>query len=335
MRFFVSEMNAHYNEVRSLAQYLMEGRDFSLNRTQLKIDGDLRNKTGFTVERSDDWLGELGRVFRSGSNRQFKYFHPNFRTLVDELRKAPIGTLLAGPWIVEALLQVLDGKDLQKMGTSLWVPFSASPDSATRAKFRDAGIPVRANYSAEEVGLIGAECSHCEGRYHVATSNVIVEAAREDEILMDGVRLRKLLVTHLHSYATPFIRYEIGDLGVLEEACACGRDGPTLSHIHGRSKNLLKHGDGRVTPFFVPYSGLSKITAFTDYRIRQTQLDRLSVEIGGKDALTQQEVANVTALVRLHAGDAQNVFSIDLAPVPVIDWGTDAKRDVFKSSFLS
>ena len=51
--------------------------------------------------------------------------------------------------------------------------------------------------------MIGAECSKFSGYYHVATSNVIVEVVdRRFEI--DGINLGKVLVTHLHSYATPF-----------------------------------------------------------------------------------------------------------------------------------
>src|ERR1039458_6095073 len=36
VQFFVSEMNAHYNTVRSTAQYFIEERDLTLNRTRFK-----------------------------------------------------------------------------------------------------------------------------------------------------------------------------------------------------------------------------------------------------------------------------------------------------------
>ena len=64
---------------------------------------------------------------------------------------------------------------------------------------------------------------------------------------VDGRMLGNILVTHLHAYATPFIRYEIGDLGVLSPRCKCGHDGPVLSHLVGRGKSLVKHGDGHLT----------------------------------------------------------------------------------------
>ncbi len=36
VRFFVCDFNGNYNSIRSLAQYFLEGRDLSLNRTQVK-----------------------------------------------------------------------------------------------------------------------------------------------------------------------------------------------------------------------------------------------------------------------------------------------------------
>src|SRR5439155_20181138 len=79
IHFFVSEMNTRYNIIRVIAQYLMEGRDLSCNRTRfiafdynetkhLKVD---LNK-GFTVETAENWLGGLGTLFKSGINKQIK-----------------------------------------------------------------------------------------------------------------------------------------------------------------------------------------------------------------------------------------------------------------------
>jgi phenylacetate-coenzyme A ligase PaaK-like adenylate-forming protein len=69
--------------------------------------------------------------------------------------------------------------------------------------------------------MIGVECNTASGHYHVATSNVIVEVVDQTHDV-DGVRLGSALVTHLHSYATPFIRYELGDLACLADKCPCG-----------------------------------------------------------------------------------------------------------------
>ncbi len=48
--FFVSDFNANYNFIRSLAQFFLEGLDLSLNRTRFKI-ADAPVKDGISVEK--------------------------------------------------------------------------------------------------------------------------------------------------------------------------------------------------------------------------------------------------------------------------------------------
>ncbi len=72
----------------------------------------------------------------------------------------------------------------------------------------------------------------------MAHSNVIVECDEKLTTTFDGEVVGRLLVTHLHSYATPLIRYDIGDFGKLHDQCPCGHDGPTISHIYGQGKAL-------------------------------------------------------------------------------------------------
>ena len=70
----------------------------------------------------------------------------------------------------------------------MFIPTSEEAEKELRDKFSAAEIPVRANYSSEEVGYIGAECTDFPGAYHVAQSNVIVKpmtAAVSQSALID------------------------------------------------------------------------------------------------------------------------------------------------------
>ena len=81
---------------------------------------------------------------------------------------------------------------------------------------------MRSGYSSEEVSLIGSECEAFPSHYHIAHSNVIVEVDKTSGVAVGGKTLGRILLTHLHSYATPFIRYDVGDLGTLADTCECG-----------------------------------------------------------------------------------------------------------------
>jgi phenylacetate-CoA ligase len=252
-------------------------------------------------------------------------------SLRKELERDPIGYLVAAPRIVEVLLQDMDAAVLKRAGMAMWIALMEPVDSALRETFASLDIPVRANYSSEEVGMIGTECERFPGHYHVATSNVIVEVSGDDRIDLGDKRLGRVLLTHLHSYATPFVRYDVGDVAALADRCACGHDGETLSEVYGRSKALLKHSDGRVSTFYIPDRRLRDIAQFDEYRIRQIDVGTIVVEIGGRQSLTPDEIAAFTDLIKARGGDD---FEVRVEPVSKIEWGRSIKRLGFHSEVL-
>lgn len=330
VRFFVSEMNVNYNMIRSTAQYFMEGRDLTLDRTALNYDRT-PGKQGFEVDKKPSWLGALTPFIRSGGNREIKLLRCDASALWGELKKDPIGYLSVAPRLLEWLLQTVSPQEMKDAGAAMLILFAEPLDKRTRAKFSAVGIPARASYSCEEVGPIALECARFPERYHVATSNVIVEIARGGEIELGDAKVGRVLVTHLHSYATPFIRYDVGDFASLEDFCPCGHDGPVLTNIVGRSKGLLSHPDGRLTPFYAPGGEMMTIAEFDDYRIRQTAPSTLVVEIGGRTSLSASEHAAFADLVGAQAGSD---FEIVVAPVAQIDWGANVKRLGFQNELL-
>jgi phenylacetate-CoA ligase len=138
-------------------------------------------------------------------------------------------------------------------------------------------------------------------------------------------------LTHLHSYATPFIRYDVGDLGRLADTCRCGHDGPTISNILGRAKDLVKHADGRLGVFFIRAKELKKVADFTEYRIRQTSLDTIVLDLAGCDTLTDDQHECFINLIKNHAGSD---FTVDVKTVKTIDWGQSVKRLGFRNEVL-
>lgn len=136
---------------------------------------------------------------------------------------------------------------------------------ADRAVMTEAfGPGVFETYGSREVMLIAAECSAHAG-LHVSMENLVVEViVRED----GKVRLAKpgelgeVVVTDLHNYGAPFIRYVNGDLAIAlpDERCSCGRSLKRLAAIEGRVNDTLRDGTGRPVPgmfFAVLFSTLA------------------------------------------------------------------------------
>jgi phenylacetate-CoA ligase len=311
-----------------LAQYLLEGRDLSLNRTRVRHTGAVL-KNNVAVERTDCWMPLLGSLIKTGANKEVQYSERSkdvWQSLVHELKKDEVGYLAAPAWTMDALSSHVDLHFLKTAKAAMWISQGEAIPPKLAETFAELGIPIRATYSSEEVGLIGAECSKLSGYYHVATSNVLVEVI-ERQAEIDGVRLGRVLVTHLHSYATPFIRYDLGDLACLSDKCPCGHNGPTIHNLNGRVSSVLKHRDGRLSPFHILSKHVVARVPCTEYRIRQTAFDRLVIEFGGRSGLHAGEISAITSLLKERTAPE---IDVEVRACEQLDWGQSRKRLVFR-----
>ncbi len=105
------------------------------------------------------------------------------------------------------------------------------------------GAKVYDYYGSREVGAIAGECA--QGNRHVFVMNNLVEVLDDkDRPVKDGTEGR-LIITCLHNYSFPMIRYEIGDVGTMaSQPCTCGSKLPYLSSLSGRITDhfVLKGG---------------------------------------------------------------------------------------------
>lgn len=172
-------------------------------------------------------------------------------------------------------------------------------DEATRQRIEQGlGVPLANTYGSREFMSIGAECERREG-LHVHAENLVVETCGHD-----GGDPSEILITDLHNYGMPFVRYQTGDLGRMTmDACRCGRGLPRLSAIEGRALDALRAADGRTVPGeFFPHL-LKDVPEIAEYRVEQTSLDRLVISAvlsrplsHGSDSLLRGEIAKVFGL---------------------------------------
>ena len=330
VKVYVCPENGHYNITRSLAQYFINNLSLAEDRVQIVPAvslAKLERKT-LAVEAADSWAGPLSKVFRNGSAK--KVIHQNDDdALVKELRKGRIGYLVCANRYIDILMNHGGLELFKQLGVKLWLHLNDYRDPQTVEALKGIGVRSLSNYSAGETGPIAFECSKHQGYFHVAHTNVIVESDSEQTVSFNGASLGRLLITHLHSYATPIIRYDIGDFGQLESQCKCGHDGPTISSIFGRGKHFLRHPNGKLLPFYLSTRTLLEITDFKDFRVRQDKIDTIIVEVGGRDSLTADEAENLRKYI-IKATDPE--FDIEIRPVKQIDWSANPKRLFFTSS---
>ncbi len=104
--------------------------------------------------------------------------------------------------------------------------------------------PVYDTYCSEEFGLIAWECLET-GLYHVCDDNVVVEVLKDGRPARKGER-GEIIITALHYFVMPFVRYLLGDEVVAGPTpCPCGAPFSTLAEISGRSIDHLRLPGGR------------------------------------------------------------------------------------------
>jgi phenylacetate-CoA ligase len=331
LKGFVCPQSSYYNAARGLAQYLIDDLPFDENRVEITpifrpedLGKTVLYKTGA------NWAGPLSRVYQNGSNKVLG-LNKDVAALLDEMSGNRVGYLVCHSRSLEQILDYGGLDAIKALGIRVWFHKSDFRSPEVVEQLKTIGVPSLSNYSAGEVGPIAYECKVHAGYFHVATTNVVVECDQKFTATFDGETIGRLLITHLHSYATPLIRYDVGDFAKLHDQCVCGHNGPTLSHIYGRGKHFLRHPDGSYLPFYLSIRLLADVVEFRECRFRQDTIDTITVQIGGRESLIREEEDRLRAAI---VAATDPVFKVVIKPVKEIDW-SDSPKQLFFTSLVS
>jgi len=99
--------------------------------------------------------------------------------------------------------------------------------------------------NAERAGCM----SQCEnGLFHLRPEHSYAEILDKDNQPAKPGAPGRLVVTAFGNYATPLVRYDVGDIATLSErrTCQCGRGGTLIEQIDGRVEDYVVTPDGRL-----------------------------------------------------------------------------------------
>jgi phenylacetate-CoA ligase len=185
------------------------------------------------------------------------------------------------------------------------------------------GCKVYDDYSCLEFSAIAFECRM--QRLHIAADNVIVEVLDGRGDRLPPGEPGRIVVTSLNNYSMPYIRYEIGDVGVLSgEECPCGRHFPVLEAIVGRCDDFLVMPSGRlIDPQTVVFQ-IETIPEVREFRIIQQEDGSLTVRIIPEGMVRFQRIREEidVKLNRLFHG----ALPVDVIETTVLDRGSTGKH---------
>jgi phenylacetate-CoA ligase len=161
------------------------------------------------------------------------------------------------------------------------------------------------SYGCREFMSVGMECGEHAG-YHLNTDNLLVEVVDDQGSPVPAGEEGCIVLTDFHNAATPFVRYEIGDVGVMAdagEACPCGRPFPLLKSVDGRLQDMIHTPQGPLTALYITYTMRQFDDWIEGYQVVQHAKDRVLIRLLAKEALTPERLAPVTAILRRKLGD--------------------------------
>lgn len=178
-----------------------------------------------------------------------------------------------------------------------------------RALVREAwGVKLTDMYTTKEIGYIALQCPERD-HYHVQMENTLVEIIDDRGEPCAPGDVGRVVVTALHKFAMPLIRYEIGDYAVPGERCSCGRGLSVIREILGRTRNMLRLPSGERR---WPLCDLVKepdLPGILQYQYVQKTLERIEVHLVVGPQYSRDMEARLTAIVHRRLGYP---FSLDI-----------------------
>jgi phenylacetate-CoA ligase len=139
--------------------------------------------------------------------------------------------------------------------------------------------PVKNLYSCAEAGYLASRCPAGPG-LHVHAENAILEILDDADQPCKAGETGRVVLTVLHNFRTPFIRYEIGDVATLApEPCRCGRGLPLLTRVHGKVRPHFKLACGLRKHSSDLIHAITEVGGHHQHQVIQKTLDQIVVRI--------------------------------------------------------
>ncbi|MDF1828055.1 MAG: hypothetical protein P1U39_07225 [Legionellaceae bacterium] len=194
-----------------------------------------------------------------------------------------------------------------------------TPKQISRVKKAWPQVKISDTYSCVEFGNIAQQCPEYH-HYHVNTEHVKLEIIDAHGDACEVGKVGKVLVTGLLNYATPLIRYELGDYASWGEPCACGRSLPVLQKIYGRERNrlMMPHGES-CFPYLGEYDDVDESTlgAIRKFQFIQRTVDDIEIKIVSSKIFSAEEEAYFKQLYQTNLGFPFNISITYHDEIPV------------------
>jgi phenylacetate-CoA ligase len=162
------------------------------------------------------------------------------------------------------------------------------------------GIPIVNEYGASELDLIAFQ--NPENEWLINSETLFVEILDDENNILPNGKEGRIVITSLFNKAHPFIRYDIGDIGILDEKSTLQK--PILKKLIGRTNDVAVLPSGKKSPgltfYYVTKSIIEDDGNVKEFIIKQTKIDTFEIDYVSKNELTIIQIQKIETAITLY-----------------------------------
>ena len=155
------------------------------------------------------------------------------------------------------------------------------------------GVPVINEYGASELDLIAFQ--NLKNEWQINSESLFVEVLDENNTVLPNGKEGRIVITSLYNKAHPFIRYDIGDVGILDEKSTFKK--PILKKLIGRTNDVAVLPSGKKSPgltfYYVTKSIIEDDGNVKEFVVKQTKIDTFEIEYVSELELTKNQTQTI------------------------------------------
>jgi phenylacetate-CoA ligase len=159
------------------------------------------------------------------------------------------------------------------------------------------GVTVINEYGASELDLIAFENN--KNLWKVNSETLYVEILDEENNVLPLGKEGRIVITSLYNKAHTFIRYDIGDIGILKETSTFKN--PILKELIGRTNDIAVLPSGKTTPgltfYYVTKSIVEDDGNVKEFVISQTKIDTFEIQYVSQKELTKNQIEEIKTAI--------------------------------------
>ena len=316
--FYQTGLTQHFWRALTVREHLWHRRDFSGKLAAIRSNVEDGSAPG--------WGPATDAVVETGPSSLLN-IRADVDAQLDWLAREDPEYLITHPSNLRALAQHALARKLRLTRLKQLRTFGEVLPPETRTLCENAfGVGIADTYSSEEAGYIALQCD--ARSYHVQAETLLVEVLDAADKPCTTGEIGRVVLSTLHNFAMPLIRYDIGDYARVGAPCACGRGLPVLAQIAGRQRNMLRLPDGtQHWPSFME-DRWADIAPIRQLQVVQKQLDEIVLRVVAERPLTADESRK---LAMTFQDMLKFPHRIDVERVEAISRGANAKFEDFVS----